>query len=128
MSYTIRECGAPDARPWLMMADEFSTGCGVVTRVELEHGCQFHLVLADGQPVGAFSTKLTPSTVWVVQAGGRSINGVSLAEIIMPLIEELAVAGGWKSIAFATRRKGLIRKMSKLNFRPAATVVRKVLP
>lgn len=126
VSLVIRECGADEARPWLMLADQYSTGCGVVSRQENEAGCQFWQVLKGGEVVGAFSTRLTPSTLWVVQAGGH-LGGISLADSIMPWVEREAKAAGRLSVAFATRRRGLIKKLGRRGFVQSAVIVRKVL-
>lgn len=121
----VIETTAEQARPWLVMADRFDASAGAAERPELERGCQFFAVQDEqGAEVGAFSTRLTDSTLWIVQAGGRAA-GTSLAESVMPWVEQAARAAGLKSVAFATRRRGLVKRLEKRDFYATAVIVRK---
>jgi hypothetical protein len=123
----IRLVQADAARPWLELAGKFDVSSGVVSQSESEAGCMFLSVLDDdGNECGAFSVRIAGGTLWVIQAGGR-LPGVSLSEEVMPAVENAARALGCRSVAFATRRAGLIERMEKLGFAPAGTIVRKVL-
>lgn len=126
MALTVRFVEAVEARPWLELAGKFDISGGVVSQLENEAGCLFLTVLEDGREVGAFSLRKAGMTLWVVQAGGR-LPGVSLSEEVMPAVEAAARALGCSSVAFATKRPGLVERMAKLGFEPAGTIVRKVL-
>lgn len=123
----IRLVQAEAARPWLELAGKFDVAGGVVSQAENESGCLFLSVLDDdGNECGAFSVRIAGATLWVVQAGGR-LPGVSLSEEVMPAVEQAALALGCQSVAFATRRAGLVERMGRLGFEAAGTIVRKVL-
>lgn len=123
----VRLIQADAARPWLELAGKFDVGGGVVSQSENEAGCMFISVLDDaGNECGAFSIRIDGAVLWVVQAGGR-LPGVSLSEEVMPAVENAALALGCRSVAFATRRAGLVERMAKLGFSPAGTIMQKVL-
>ncbi len=69
--------------------------------------------------------RIAGNTLWIIQAGGR-LPGVSLSEEVMPSVEVAARSLDCRSVAFATRRAGLIERMEKLGFEAAGTIVRKV--
>ena len=122
----VRLIQAEAARPWLEMAGKFDVSGGIVSQAENESGCLFMAVLDDdGRECGAFSVRIAGNTLWIIQAGGR-LPGVSLSEEVMPSVEVAARSLDGRSVAFATRRAGLIERMEKLGFEAAGTIVRKV--
>ncbi len=66
------------------------------------------------------------SELWVTHAAG-DFSRVDLTEILLVAIDQLAGQNKCKSIAFMTRRAGLIKKTKKHGFLMAETVMRKAV-
>lgn len=122
----LRHATAAEALPVLAPAARFAT-----TGESIEHLAQAgHCFLLEegGRPVCAWSLQAQGNELFILAAAGRA--GCDLTEVGLTVIEQQAQ--GFASVAFQTRRRGLMRKAQALGYQPAGragngVVMRKVI-
>ena len=85
---------------------------GALTMRELLDGVPYLVSDDDGRPVGAYVLRGQGSEVWVQAAAGRA--DIDLSYLFDDLIEQHGA--GFKSIAFSTHRRGLVKKALNRGF------------
>ena len=122
----VRPATAAEALPVLAPAARWAT-----TGESLEHLAKAgHCFVLEqgGAPVFAWSVQAHGDELYILAAAGRA--GFDLTETGLAIIEQQAA--GFASVAFQTRRRGLLRKAGALGYQPArrlenGVVMRKVL-
>ncbi|ELW9447688.1 hypothetical protein QZM43_09755 [Burkholderia orbicola] len=120
---SVREVGAPVARPLLARVDEFDTTGGVDSVESMTAAGRCFVITQDGRDVAAYVLQRQGSECFVLAAAGTV--DFDLTAFGLALIE--AHACGLDSVAFQTRRPGLIRKASRLGYRIAGRVTNGVV-
>lgn len=117
-----------DALPYLEQASEHDTSGGLLTISDICHGAVFMAIECDGERVGAYALKLVRhelgAVLWV-QSCAANLPGADLSPHIVSIVEEQARQLGASQIAFATVRRGLMKKMRKLGFEDESVILRK---
>lgn len=119
---TINAASQQDVMPLLSLAaGDDVQGLGLE---EILKGCQFFKL--DNLPgvEMAYALKEAGSELWI-QAGGGSAS-IDLTALGLAAIERQAV-GGFRSVGFQTRRKGLVKKAMRLGYVVDGFILRKVL-
>ena len=122
---TLAEC-----LPYLEHAAEFDTSGGVITLGDICDGSAFFLLQADGKTVGGYAVKLAryerASIMWV-QSASANLPGAELSPHILSIVEQQARQLGADQIAFATRRRGAVKKLLKAGYGHESVILRKNL-
>jgi hypothetical protein len=84
----------------------------------LARGQSFVLRNEEGEAIGAYVLALRDGEVWISAAAGRA--DVDLTAAIAALVEDQAQQ--FDSIAFQTKRRGLVKKVQRLGFQAAGAV------
>lgn len=115
---TLREAGEGEALPLLAPVERYDTTGGVQPLAMLvAHGRAF-VIEENGRPVCAYLLERHGRECFITAAAGSA--GVCLTDLLADVIE--AQATGMASIAFQTRRPGLMRKARALGYRMAGRV------
>jgi hypothetical protein len=117
-----------EALPYLQKASEHDTSGGLLTIDDICHGAVFLAIECDGERVGAYALKLvrhTNGAVLWVQSCAANLPGADLTPSIVSIIEQQARQLGAHQIAFATVRRGLVKKMQRLGFGEQSVILRK---
>ncbi|MCA3780139.1 MAG: hypothetical protein IOC39_24185 [Burkholderia sp.] len=125
---TVREVGADVARPLLARVDAFDTSGGVDTVASMTTIGRCFVIAHDGRDVGAYVLQRQGNECFVLAAqGGAEFDLTAFLSVVVE-----AHARGLASIAFQTRRPGLIRKAKRYGYyiagrAPEGVVMRKDL-
>lgn len=117
---SVREVGAIEVRPLLAPVERFDTTNGVET-VEVMTACpgaRCFVISQDGRDTAAYVLQRQGDECYVLAAAGDV--DFDLTAFGLALIE--AHATGLRSVAFQTKRPGLIKKASRLGYRVAGRV------
>lgn len=107
---TLREVGAAEAAPILSPVNRYCTTDETVEGMALHGRC--FVISEDGRDVAAYVLQRQGNECFILAgAGGASFDLIALS---LPIIE--AQASGMASVAFQTKRPGLIRKASKQGY------------
>ncbi|MRT01139.1 hypothetical protein GJQ57_21050 [Ralstonia pickettii] len=123
---SVRHVGAAEAIPLLALAERHAT---TEEKVEaLAHAGHCFVMEQEGRTVFAWSVKPQGDELFILAAAGRA--GFDLTRAGLAVIEQQAE--GFASVAFLTRRPGLMRKAGALGYVPAGragngVIMRKVL-
>ncbi|CAN0621104.1 conserved protein of unknown function [Burkholderia multivorans] len=125
---SVREVGAAVARPLLARVDAFDTTGGVDTVASMTAAGRCFVISQDGRDVGAYVLQRQGDECFVLAAQGGA--DFDVTALLAGVLE--GHARGLRSIAFQTRRPGLIRKAKKHGYSiagraPAGVVMRKEL-
>lgn len=119
---TINAASREDVLPLLALAlGDDVQGLGLD---EIVRGCQFFKLQNLPGAEMAYALKAAGSELWI-QAGGGSAS-VDLTALGLAAIERQA-AGGFKSVGFQTRRRGLVKKAMRAGYQIDGYILRKVL-
>ncbi|KWH51809.1 hypothetical protein [Burkholderia cepacia] len=125
---TLREADAETVLPLLAPVAQYDTTGGVDSLERMAANGRAFVIEQDGAPVCAYLLERHGREAFVTAAAGAA--GVCLTDLLAQLIEAQAI--GLDSIAFQTRRRGLIRKAIAKGYRVAGhvtngTIMRKEL-
>ncbi|UTV53236.1 hypothetical protein [Burkholderia arboris] len=125
---SVREVGAETAAPLLARVDAYDTTNGRDTVARMAAAGRCFVISQDGRDVAAYVLQRQGDECFVLAASGTV--EFDLTVFGLALIE--AHARGLRSVAFQTRRRGLIRKAQKLGYHiagraPVGVVMRKEL-
>lgn len=112
--------------PLLALAERFATTDESLT--QLAHAGMCFVLEQEGRPVLAWTVQQQGSELFILAGAGRA--GFDLTRAGLAIIEQQAE--GFASVAFQTRRRGLMRKAGALGYVPAGpagngVIMRKVL-
>ncbi|MBT2180493.1 hypothetical protein KKP06_22005 [Ralstonia pickettii] len=122
----VRNVPPAEALPVLAPAARWATTTETVEQMARAGQC---FVLEEGgAPVFAWSVQAHGDELYILAAAGRA--GFDLTAAGLAIIEQQAQ--GFASVAFQTRRRGLVRKAGALGYQPAGRagngiIMRKVL-
>ncbi|OGT05253.1 MAG: hypothetical protein A2Z65_13620 [Gallionellales bacterium RIFCSPLOWO2_02_58_13] len=87
-------------------------------------GCQFYIL--DGLPGAemAYALRAAGSELWIQAGGGKA--SVDLTALGLAAIERQA-QGGFRSVGFQTRRRGLVKKAMRAGYQIDGYIMRKVV-
>lgn len=120
---TMRHCAAADVRDVLMEAERRGRGEAGDTIARLLPRGQCFAVEHDGQIVGAYLLEVTGTEVFILAAAGRA--EFDMTAVFAVLIEQQAAQ--FSSVAFKTKRPGLVRKAQALGYVAEGDILRKRL-
>lgn len=123
---SVRHVSAAEALPLLALAEPYATTDESLGQLARAGMC--FVLEQEGRPVLAWSVQAHSAELFILAAAGRA--GFDLTRAGLAVIEQQAE--GFASVAFQTRRRGLMRKAEALGYRPAGTagtgvIMRKVL-
>ncbi len=113
---TVREVSAGEAGPILAPVTRYATTDETVEQVAALGRC--YVIEQDGRPVAGYVLQRQGDECFVLAAAG-SVD-FDLTDFGLRLIEAHAV--GLASVAFQTRRPGLVKKAARLGYRIAGRV------
>ncbi|PMS38457.1 hypothetical protein C0Z20_00800 [Trinickia symbiotica] len=121
----MREVGALEARPLLAPVDRYDTTRGKesVDTMTACPGARCFVIRQDGRDVAAYVLQRQGDECYVLAAAGAV--DFDLTVFGLALIE--AHATGLKSVAFQTKRAGLIKKARRLGYAIAGRVANGVI-
>lgn len=116
----IKQCNLEQVRELLALAEgDDVQGVGLDN---ILHNCNFYILQGDG---GKLALALMPIAreLWVQAAGG--LGNSDLTRAGLEHTEERAAAGGFQSVGFQTRRKGLVKKAQAQGYQIDGYILRK---
>jgi hypothetical protein len=115
---TLREASAGEACPLLARVDAFDTTNGRDTVASMAAVGRCFVLSEDGRDIGAYVLQRQGDECYILAAAGQAEFDMTAA--LATILE--GHARGLKSIAFQTRRPGLVRKARKYGYRIAGRV------
>lgn len=113
----------------LSAADRFDA-FGIATAAEECAGAALFDVIEDGAPVASFAVRLLDRAAGrelnCVAAGGHAAK-IDVTRVIDAALVQIAREHGAAIVTATTARRGLVRKMQALGYRPGATLLGKRL-
>lgn len=98
--------------------------------LSIDEACQgatcWAVKTSDGKAAMAYAMRPAGKTCWVVAVGGH-LPGVDLTKTVLPTMYAQAAAMGCTQIAGTTKRRGMMAKLARAGWAPAATTYRKAL-
>lgn len=119
----MREASAEEAAPLLAPAAQYDTTKGAESAESVARAGRNFIVERDGAPIFTYSLAVYGTECYVLAAAGAA--DIDLTGFGLMLIE--AQAAGLESVAFQTRRPGLIRKAARRGYRLAGRVANGVI-
>lgn len=120
-SVTLHEVSEAEALPLLNLAcEDARQGLSVSESVA---GCRFFTFEHQGKTILATALRVTGTELWIAGAGGQA--AIDLTDLALPVIE--AQAGQLQSVAFQTRRRGLVKKAQRHGYIIDGYIMRKTL-
>lgn len=117
---TIEQADEADVLPLLGLAiGDDVQGLGLL---EIVSGCQFFCLKGLDGAAFAYAVRAAGSELWIQAAGGAA--EIDLTRFGLAAIEQQA-RGGFKSVGFQTRRRGLVAKALKAGYKIDGYILRK---